>query len=233
MYTSIVLAALMSPGAAGPQVLVSEKPTWQTDYSAARKEGQEQNKPLAVFIGSGAQGWKKVSRENELTSDALRTLAESYVCVYVDATSPAGKSLADNFSLTQGLVVSSRDGQTQAFRHSGPIAATDLDTTLRRYSNGHVSLLTETLEEADGPKEKPKGAPAAGPAPALVYTSCGAGGCPVSAAACGAGGCPVSYAGCGTGGCSVSVAACGGGCSTGCGMSRGCRSRGCGGRRCR
>ena len=94
MYTSIALAVLLSPGAAAPQLLTSETPSWQTDYTAAYKASREQNKPLAVFIGSGAKGWEKVSQENKLSDVAQRTLGEGYVCVYADAASPVGKRKA-------------------------------------------------------------------------------------------------------------------------------------------
>jgi hypothetical protein len=212
MYTSIVLAALLGPGAGATQAEPAQTPTWQKDYVAARKMGREENKPLAVFVGSGAEGWAKVSQDGKLTANVQKLLADSYVCVYLDASTPAGKRLADQFSLSQGLVVSSRDGQDQAFRHSGRMSGQDLDAALRRYSNGYVSLVTETLEEADAPKGKtgaPAGAPATLGSPATMYypgyvSAGGCGSCGVSYASCG-----VSYASCGASSCGKG--GCGGG----------------------
>jgi hypothetical protein len=216
MYTSIVLAALLGPGAAGPQDEAVQAPTWQENYATARKVGREQNKPLAVFIGRGPDGPKQLSQDGELTAEARKLLADSYVCVYLDASTPAGKRLADRFSLPQGLVVSSRDGENQAFRHSGRMSGKDLDATLRRYSNGYVSLRTEFLEEEeDAPKEKEKAKPKAGPAkpahpPAMAAYPCFS----APAYSCGS----VSF-GCSWGGCGRAW----GGCGRGCGRGGRCR----------
>jgi hypothetical protein len=168
MYTSLVLALVMGPGAA-PRASALEAPTWQKDYVTARKLGQQENKALAVFIGSGQRGWEKVCRENRLNPDARKLLADHYVCVYVDASEARGKRLADDFDITHGLVVSTRNGESQAFHHQGRISATDLELTLRRFANGYRNNRTETLQELQlvGYSAPAPARPAATPAPVI------------------------------------------------------------------
>jgi len=178
MYTSIVLAALMGPGAA-PQVQAQEIPSWQENYSLARKAGRQANKPLAVFNGSCEKGWVKLSQENKLAPAVEKLLASHYVCVYLDADSAKGKRMAEAFSITQGLVVSTRDGEEQAFRHSGPMSSKDLESTLVRFSNGYISLETESLESHKAPKAKHHhAAPTVYPGYAPSYFGGYGGGCP-------------------------------------------------------
>jgi hypothetical protein len=216
MYTSIMLVALMGPGAA-PQVQTPEALSWQENYTAARKMGREEHKPLAVVIGSGAKGWEKISKD-KLTADVQKLLAESYVCVYIDASTAKGESLAKAFSLSQGLVISTRDGEEQAFRHSGQISSSELEVSLKRYSTDFISTTTETLEDQGVEEQQAKGRRGGSGGGSYVagYAggSCGIGGCGVGGGS--GGGCGVSY----MGGCS------GGGCSMG-----SCSSGGCGGGR--
>ena len=172
MYTSMMLVALMGPGAA--QVKTPEPLSWQENYTAARKMGQEQNKPLAVVVGSGAKGWEKLSKD-KLTPKVQKLFSQGYVCVYIDADTPKGKRLAKAFSLSQGLVISTRDGEDQAFRHSGQIGRSDLETSLKRYSTDFVSATTETLDDQGVEEQQAKGgrrggsggAPWAAPAAAM------------------------------------------------------------------
>ena len=60
MYASIVLVALVAPPAL-QEVQQSEGLAWQPTYTAARELGRKQHKPVAVVIGSGAQGWEKLN----------------------------------------------------------------------------------------------------------------------------------------------------------------------------
>src|SRR3954470_7725649 len=100
MYTSLLLIALAGPGestkAADPT------PTWQASYGVACKIGKQQDKPLAVFIGDGPAGWKKVVEGGELSEQARKILADGYVCVYVDRTKPNGSRLAEQFDVPSG-----------------------------------------------------------------------------------------------------------------------------------
>ena len=118
MYTSIVLAALMNPGAA-PQAQAPEVPSWQENYPAARRLARQEKKPLAVFVGPGSKGWENLGRGHKLRSEVQKLLAENYVCVWVDAGSPKGRKLAGELEMTRGLVISTRDGEGQAFRFNG------------------------------------------------------------------------------------------------------------------
>jgi hypothetical protein len=225
MYTSIVLVALMGPGAA-PQTQVSEVPSWQDNYTAARKLGQQENKPLAVFIGRGEKG--------KLTPEVQKLLAENYVCVYVNTDSPKGKRLAKEFEMEQGLVISSRNGEDQAFSHSGQISTSDLTASLRRYATDYVSISTESLQQqsqsrAETTTETDGTTVIAGyPRGRGMRSGTGGYGYVGGTVGCGTGGCGtggVAY--CGSGGC-------GGGARMGCGGRRGCGgrvARGCGGRR--
>jgi hypothetical protein len=134
MCTSIMLATLLGLGAA-PASQTGETPSWQENYTTAREVGRRQKKPLAVIIGRGPRGWEKISEEGEPTPSVRKLLARNYVCVYVDAGSEPGKRLADAFSMAQGLVISSRDGEVQAYRHSGRLSSGDLEATLRLHAN--------------------------------------------------------------------------------------------------
>ena len=93
MHTSLIMVALLGPGE------LAETPTartlkWQDSYSTARQMGRQERKPLAVFIGNGPTGWKKVVDEGNLSEKATRVLTEGYICLYVDRTRDGGESLA-------------------------------------------------------------------------------------------------------------------------------------------
>src|SRR5437016_2890025 len=105
MYTSTVLVALLGLSAAPSD---RGAPTWLSDYAQARKQGREEKKALAVFIGSGQQGYRKVSEEGNLSAEAQRLLAAHYVCVYLDTDSKEGQRLAAALQVTRptGLVIS-------------------------------------------------------------------------------------------------------------------------------
>lgn len=147
MHTSVLLIALMGPGAA-PAAEAPEAPRWQESYRAARTVGREAGKPLAVFIGSGPSGWEGLTEEGKLTRRLLRLLAENYVCVYVDTSKPAGQRLADAFDVHSGtgLVVSTYDGKDQAFWHAGTMSRSQLEETLQRHAIHRVIRRTERLD---------------------------------------------------------------------------------------
>jgi hypothetical protein len=180
MYTSVMLVALAGSGAVPSAP--AEAPSWQADYSAARREGRRAGKPLAVFVARGAEGWGKVSTTGKLSPAARRLLAERYVCVYVDSAAARGRRLAEAFELTNGtgLVLSSRDGQDQAFRHEGRLSAAELERCLRSYSGRRAVARTENLQTQEvrtsfyyaPSRSKTRSAPAA-PASTPVYGSFG------------------------------------------------------------
>jgi hypothetical protein len=125
----------------------SQSPSWQTDYTTARTLGSKGHKPLAVFIGSGKNGWNHVSQEGELGLEVKRLLAKDYICVYIDTNFQAGKQLASEFEIPKGtgLVVSDHTGKYQAFHHPGDLPTEQLLQYLRRYADSkHVVRATES-----------------------------------------------------------------------------------------
>jgi hypothetical protein len=140
MIGSTILVALTvllsSPGA--------ESLVWQKDYSAALQKGKETGKPLAVFMGKGANGWQSMAKEGKIDSKSAEVLAEKYVCLYVDLSDEAGKQLADSFELhaTPGLVISGPGGVLQAYRHEGELPQTDLQQNLVRFADPTRAVTT-------------------------------------------------------------------------------------------
>ena len=92
-------------------------------------------------------------------------LGTSYVSVYVDTDTAAGKALAGEFGLSQGLVISSRGGKYQALRHTGTVTPEQLTGYLTSYNGEAVALTTADV----------------GAVPAIGYTAGytpAVGGCP-------------------------------------------------------
>src|SRR5262245_11808191 len=145
MYTSLVLFALS--GSVAQAAAEVESPPWQTDYVAASRQGAQEKKPLAVFVGSGPLGWDKLSREGRLRKELKEVLSGQYVCLYIDTSKEEGKRLAEAFEVPQGLgiVISDRTGEKQAFHHQGDLKPEDLEYYLRKYADSnHVVRTTET-----------------------------------------------------------------------------------------
>jgi hypothetical protein len=134
------LFALLVSGTLNPS------PSWHHDYGQTLTRAQAAKKPVAVFIGSGADGWKAACHEGELSLDVRRLLANHYVCVYVDAGHPAQESLARSFEAGQSplVILSSRNGAYQAYRHSGKLANASLAKALQRHASEDI---LEVFEE--------------------------------------------------------------------------------------
>ncbi len=147
MHTSLLLLALAGPAAA-PAPQTTATPNWQESYRAACEAGRQQSKPLAVFVGSGPAGWEKVISDGKPTPEAKQLLADNYVCCYLDTATPEGRRLAAAFEIPEGagLVVSTRDGEGQAFSHRGTMSRAELEGTLQKYGNGRAVRSTETLD---------------------------------------------------------------------------------------
>jgi hypothetical protein len=144
MCTTVVLVALSGTLASS---VSSTEPGWLNEYGKARLRGQQEEKPLAVFIGSGKAGWEQVSREGKLAREVKQLLAQNYVCLYVDTAEEAGKRLAMAFEVTYGpgLVISNHSGNVQAFRHEGDLDNPALEQYLRRFADpNQVVTRTET-----------------------------------------------------------------------------------------
>lgn len=140
-------------GAVAPQ-LKSSAMTWEHDYREARVAGQRIQKPLAVFVGRGADGWKKVVREGALTADVRVALARHYVPVYLDQATEDGKLMAEAFQLAGdgGLVISDRSGGVMAFRHAGALSANELTIQLNRFADAGMVVTTTEARGASGQK---------------------------------------------------------------------------------
>lgn len=146
MHTWIALALVGSTASAN----IPEGLTWQKDYNAAKLQAKEAQKPLAVFIGTGTDGWTTLIREGSSDPTVNRVLMENYVCVYADRSTPAGQRLAEVFEVANGtgLVISDKTGSVQAYHHSGLLARADLTRTLERYADpDRLVYATETLTE--------------------------------------------------------------------------------------
>ena len=118
---AVVLYAVLAPGAVAT-------PAWQTDYGKAVAAAAAQHKPMAVFIGQGKTGYEQVVRGG-IPGEVGKVLAQDYIPVYIDTGTETGKTLASQFELNKGLVISSQDGEKQAVWHKGELAP----TTLSRY----------------------------------------------------------------------------------------------------
>jgi hypothetical protein len=143
MNTTILTVVLTGALLAGQNGTV----TWQNDYSKAQEHAAVQKKPMVVVFGSGADGWVKVVREAP-TPDLIKFLADKYVCVFVDTTSPAGRKLAQDFEITGslGLVISDQTGTSQAFWHQGDLANKTMFHYLEKYGDPGVPIRgTETV----------------------------------------------------------------------------------------
>jgi hypothetical protein len=141
MYTSFALVALaVSVAASSPQ----EGLAWQKDYTHAMHACKTEKKPMAVFFGSGKAGYGKVCKDGQLSTALQKLLADNYVCMYVDVSTPAGEKLAADFAITQGqgLVLSSRTGDVQAFYHDGDLNDGDLTRWVNRFADPNVIVRT-------------------------------------------------------------------------------------------
>jgi Protein of unknown function, DUF255 len=132
MWTTSCLFALLVSGALNPA------PSWNHDYAQALTQAQAAKKPVAVFIGSGADGWKAVCEDGKPSFAVRRLLADRYVCVYVDADHPAQESLARSFEAGKSpmVVLSSQNHRYQAYRHSGKLTNASLAGALGRHATG-------------------------------------------------------------------------------------------------
>jgi hypothetical protein len=131
MITTLTVLAL----AAGYDLGLSPAyPKWQADYAQAITRASEDRKPMAVFIGHGADTLKRLVSEGTLSADAAKLLSASYVCLYLDTDTPVGKDMAGRFEMKEGLVISSRGGDVQAYRYAGAVPAATLTKELTHYA---------------------------------------------------------------------------------------------------
>jgi len=149
MYTSGLLLALvgMFPSS------IRQEPIWLEDYSQGWRQSGKLEKPLAVFIGSGANGWNRLSQDGRLSTEAKEILAKNYVCVYLDTNREAGQELATAFEMPNhlGVVISDSTGRVQAFRHEGDLQTQALIRSLRRYADPQRIVASTESNPTDEP----------------------------------------------------------------------------------
>lgn len=125
--------ALVLTGGFSPGVNVAI-PNLHSDYAQARAAAQTSSKPMAVFIGHGSDAIGRMLAAGTITPDAAQLLRDSYVSLYLNTDTEAGKELASRFAMTEGLVISSPGGSVQAYRHSGTFSSEELTRQLTVYS---------------------------------------------------------------------------------------------------
>jgi hypothetical protein len=165
MYTSMMLALPLILAAPPEQ----GSPVWQSDYQEANQQGQNEKKPLAIFVGSGKKGYEKLVRHGKMNARIEKLLAEHYVCVYANTKKKAGKRLAKQFRLQKGLLISDRTGKILALRHTGPVASKALKRYLTKYADPNLEV---KKTEKHGAKKR---RPVAAPPPMMSFG--GGGGC--------------------------------------------------------
>jgi hypothetical protein len=145
MYTSLLLFALTTYSA--QPALIPAAPQWLDDYSVALQHGRTEKKPLAVFVGSGAEGWARLSNEGRFTKEIDQLLQARYVRVYLDTNKELGRQLAAAFDLgdRRGLIISDASGSKQAFHFEGKLSNDELQRALKKYADSdRVVERTET-----------------------------------------------------------------------------------------
>jgi hypothetical protein len=138
---STTLAVLALAGGFSPGTKPS-LPGWQTDYTAAKAAAAAQHKPMAVFIGQGAESLDKMLADGTIPADAAKVLRDSYVCVYLETGSEAARELAGRFDLTTGLVINTEGGSVQAVRVGGAVAGPGLTQELARCATAQPAAVT-------------------------------------------------------------------------------------------
>ena len=115
--TTTILAVIALTGSLVP----AAKPEFQaqTDYGRALKKAADEKKPMAVLIGKG-DTFAKLMTDSGLSAEAKKLLTEKYVCVSVNVDTEAGKTLAGQFQLTDGLVISKLAGGTHQGSFGSP-----------------------------------------------------------------------------------------------------------------
>ena len=140
MFTT-TLAAIALAGGLSSGVIPST-PNWHTDYAQAMARSSAEGKPMAVFIGNGADRVAKMMADGTISAEATLVLNSSYVCVYLDSNTETGKDLAGRFELNEGLIISSKGGNLQAYRHSGAISSKELTASLGKYADSAAPATT-------------------------------------------------------------------------------------------
>ncbi len=128
---------------------VPQKVNWLTNYQMARTISADQKKPLVVIVGKGESGWDQVIQDGKLDMNLMQKMARSYVYLYIDSTSEQGAKLAKGLDVHQsnGLIITNRSGDLQAFYHDGQIKQSQMENLLDKYQDiAQVITTTDTLQ---------------------------------------------------------------------------------------
>lgn len=140
MCTSFSILALAGflVQAAPPNVV------WWRDYTVAQQKGVNEQKPLAIFVGTGPGGYRSLASGEELSEGVKQILADNYICVYLDNASANHTNLIKKLEITKGhgLVLSDRSGAVQAFHHDGQVTEANLLANLRHFATPGVDIRT-------------------------------------------------------------------------------------------
>lgn len=143
MYTAMAFAALTVGLGTGK---VSPNPTWLDDYHVAQLRVAEAGKPMVVFISSGVEGWASVVRDGTPGPAATKLLTDKFVCAYADTNTSAGRALAGALDINgQGLVISDKSGNYQAYSRTGDLTRDELIKALETYADAKEVTRTETF----------------------------------------------------------------------------------------
>jgi hypothetical protein len=142
---------------------LSPAPAWHGDYRLALQRAEAAKKPVAVFIGSGKNGWNALCEEGTLNAEARRLLTEHYVAVYIDVSQPNQKEVTQSFEADKLplLVLSTHDRRYQAYRHPGTLGNDRLAKALEHYA---------TAQAEPAPAEQPTYAASSAPVYPVQYS---------------------------------------------------------------
>jgi hypothetical protein len=132
--------------------LGSNHPKLQSDYAQAMTRALEERKPMAVFIGHGADTFKRMLTDGSISADAAKVLTASYVCLYVDTDTTSGKDMAGKFEMKLGVILSGPGGSLQAYRYSGALPGETLTKELSHYASAGQPATTVSAGAEASPK---------------------------------------------------------------------------------
>ena len=130
MYTSML-------GLAVSALLGSATPHFETEYREAKALAAREQKPLIIVLGAGETAWSGIVTDGGPDVEALKSMHDSYVCIYVDTETDKGHRLAADFEFhnTPACIISDKTGELQAYRHEGPVTAATFSAVLRQYAD--------------------------------------------------------------------------------------------------
>jgi hypothetical protein len=129
--TILAVVALVGSGASAKKPAVA----WHTDYQHALDSASVERKPMAVFVGQGAERLARMMEDGTIPDEAIKVLRENYVVICLEATTGAGQELASRYAMSEGLVINDARGSVLAVRVGGAVAGQGLTAELLRYSS--------------------------------------------------------------------------------------------------